>query len=249
MPKNPVTDPITNQEIAFVHLILAGTMNDRRAAKAAGLNPDSAAYTKAKPRVQAYMADHRAAVEEKLVNQEVEGLRKLSLSRDQILTRLWELATLNPEATRGSISGQVKAMSMILALEGLVPNPPLARRLAPSQTQSATPPVQPQTHVAESRSQQQNQTEGTQPCDAATVVEAQPATPHTSDPEPAPRPTNDAPFPHFESRPSPFNPFVNHPRQNPVPATTDLIFDTVLNATGPFSLSLPTPKDTFARRR
>ena len=69
MPKNPVTDPITDQEIAFVHLILAGTMNDRRAAKAAGLNPDTAAYTKAKPRVRAYMLEHRAAVEEKLVDQ------------------------------------------------------------------------------------------------------------------------------------------------------------------------------------
>ncbi len=73
MPKIPVTDPITNQEIAFVHLILAGTMNDRRAAKAAGLNPDSAAYTKAKPRVQAYMLDHRAAVEQKLVDQKWTG--------------------------------------------------------------------------------------------------------------------------------------------------------------------------------
>ncbi len=239
MPKNPVTDPITNQEIAFVHLILAGTMNDRRAAKAAGLNPDSAAYTKAKPRVQAYMLEHRAAVEEKLVDHEVEGLRKLNLSRDQILTRLWELAKLSPEVTRGSITGQVKAMSMIVALEGLLPNPHLARSLALSQTQPAT--VQPQ------RGQQQ--TEGTQPCDAATAVAAQPvATPAASDPET--RPTNNPPLPHFESRPSPFNPFINSEKPNPVSATTDLIFDTVLNATGPFSLSLPpkrTPSDAAVR--
>jgi hypothetical protein len=216
MPKNPVTDPITNQEMAFAHLILAGTMNDRRAAKAAGLNPDSAAYTKAKPRVRDYMVEHRAAVEEKLVDQEVEGLRKLSLSRDQILARLWELAKLNPEATRGSIAGQVKAMSMILALEGLIPNPHLDRRLTPSQT------------------------EGTQPRDVATAPETQPATPPAFAPQPPPRPTSPAPFPHFESRPSPFNPFVHTPKQNP--AATDLIFDTVLNATGPFSLSLPPPK-------
>ena len=241
MPKNPVTDPITNQEIAFVHLILAGTMNDRRAAKSAGLNPDSAAYIKAKPRVQAYMIEHRAAVEGKLVDQEVEGLRKLSLSRDQILTRLWELATLNPEATRGSIAGQVKAMSMILALEGLLPNPHLARSLAPAQTQSAA--VQPPRHVPEPRPQQQNQTEGTQPRDVVTATQAQPVTPPAVAPQPPPRPTSTAPFPHFESRPSPFNPFVHPPRQNTAPATTDLIFDTVLNATGPFSLSLPSQKE------
>jgi hypothetical protein len=67
-------------------LILSGTMNDRRAAEAVGLNPETAAYTKAKPRVRAYMIDHRAAVNEKLVDQEVEALRKLNLGRDQILT-------------------------------------------------------------------------------------------------------------------------------------------------------------------
>ena len=51
MPKNQVSDPITDQEIAFAHLILSGTMTDRRAAEAVRLNPDTAAYTKAKPRV------------------------------------------------------------------------------------------------------------------------------------------------------------------------------------------------------
>jgi hypothetical protein len=97
MPKNTVSDPITDQEVAFAHLILSGTMNDRSAAEAAGLNPDTAAYTKSKPRVRAYMSEHRAAVNEKLVDQEAEGLRKLNLGRDQILNRLWELATLSHE--------------------------------------------------------------------------------------------------------------------------------------------------------
>ena len=173
MPKNPVSDPITNQEMAFAHLILGGTMNDRRAAKAVGLNPDTAANTKAKPRVRDYMIGHRAAVEEKLVDQEVglsrrtvEGLRQRNFGRDQILTRLWELANLNPEATRGSITGQVKALSMIIAIEGLIPNPHLPRRLGQSQAQSAAQPVQSQMHASESRPQQQNQTEDTHPCDA-----------------------------------------------------------------------------------
>jgi hypothetical protein len=125
MPKNTacpgvpwVSDPITDQEIAFAHLVLSGTMNDRRAAEAVGLNSDTAAYTKAKPRVRAYMIEHRAAVNEKLVDQQadlsrlprlaegrtVEGLRSLNLGRDQILARLWELANLSHEETRGSIA-------------------------------------------------------------------------------------------------------------------------------------------------
>src|SRR3984885_7020365 len=128
MPKNNVSDPITDQEIAFAHLILSGTMNDRSAAETAGLNPDTAAYTKAKPRVRDYMSEHRAAVREQLVDQEAEGLRKLNIGRDQILTRLWELATLSHEVTRGIIAGQIKALSMIVAIEGLVPD----RRLSPS---------------------------------------------------------------------------------------------------------------------
>ena len=74
MPKNKVIDPITDQEIAFARLILSGTMTDRRAAEAVGLNPDSAAYTKSKPRVRAYMLEHRAAVQQQLVEQEAEGL-------------------------------------------------------------------------------------------------------------------------------------------------------------------------------
>ena len=85
MPKNTVSDPITDQEMAFAHLIRFGTMNDRRAAEAVGLNPETAAYTKSKPRVRAYMIEHRAAVSERLVDQEadlsrraVDGLRKLN---------------------------------------------------------------------------------------------------------------------------------------------------------------------------
>jgi hypothetical protein len=137
MPKNTVSDPITDQEIAFAHLILSGTMNDRSAAEAAGLNPDTAAYTKAKPRVREYMSQHRAAVSEKLVDQEAQGLRKLNLGRDQILNRLWELATLSHEVTRGGITGQIKALSMIIAIEGLVPD----RRVSPSAAQPAAPRI------------------------------------------------------------------------------------------------------------
>ena len=135
MPQNTVTDPITDQEMAFAHLVLSGTMNDRRAAEAVGLNPDTAAYTKAKPRVRAYMIEHRAAVEEKLVNQEAAGLRGLNLGRDQILARLWALANLSPEVTRNNIAGQIKALSMIVAIEGLIPD----RRLSPSGNQPAAP--------------------------------------------------------------------------------------------------------------
>jgi hypothetical protein len=137
MPKNQVTDPTTDQEMAFARLVLSGTMTDRQAAEAVGLNPDTAAYTKAKPRVRAYMLEHRAAVQQQLVEQEIDERRRLQQSRERVLDRLWEIASLDPEMTRGSISGQVKAISMIIAIEGLIPD----RRAASAQNKPAHPPV------------------------------------------------------------------------------------------------------------
>jgi hypothetical protein len=144
MPKNQVRDLITDQEMAFAHLVLSGTMTDRRAAEAVGLNPDTAAYTKAKPRVRAYMLEHRAAVSEQLVQQETGELRRLNLGREQVLARLWELANLSPEMTRNSASAQIKALSMIIAIEGLIPD----RRGGSAQNKSAPPPVHPQIDIA-----------------------------------------------------------------------------------------------------
>src|SRR6202522_4827608 len=144
MPKNTLNNPITDQEIAFALLVLSGTTNDRAAAEAVGLNPDTAAYTKSKPRVRDYMIEHRAAVREKLVDQEAAGLRKLNLGRDQIRARLWELANLSHEGTRGSIAGQIKALAMIVAIEGLIPD----RRSSPSGTHPAAPPIKAQIYTA-----------------------------------------------------------------------------------------------------
>jgi hypothetical protein len=128
MPKNKVSDPITDQEMAFARLVLAGGMTDRQAAQTAGLNPDSAAYTKSKPRVRAYMLEHRAAVEQQLVQQEADLSRRAAeeqhrrkLDREQVLERLWEIANLSPETTRGSVAGQVKALTMIVAMENFIP--------------------------------------------------------------------------------------------------------------------------------
>ena len=134
MPKNKVSDPITDQEIAFALLVLSGAMTDRQAAEAAGLNPDSAAYTKAKPHVRDYMLQHRAAVEQQLVQQEAEGLRRLSLDRERVLARLWEIADLSPEMTRNSVTGQVKALTIIVAMQNLIPD----RRAIAAEKKSAS---------------------------------------------------------------------------------------------------------------
>ena len=241
MPKNTVTDPITDQEIAFAHLIMSGTMNDRRAAEAVGLNPDTAAYTKAKPRVRDYMSRHRAAVSEKLVDQEAEGLRKLNLGRDQILTRLWELATLSHEATRGTITGQMKALTMIVAIEGLIPD-----RRSPHAAQPAPPPVEPQIYAPEGLRKQQHQPAAEQPCDPVAPADTQPAAPHV----PTPKTANGTSFPNLDrNQPTLANPFIHPEKLNRVPDATDLVIEAILNQANPGRLSFSPDKCFSVPRR
>jgi hypothetical protein len=236
MPKNPVTDPITDQEMAFAHLIMSGTMNDRRAAEAVGLNPETAAYTKSKPRVRAYMNEHRAAVREKLVDEEAERLRKLNLGRDRILTRLWELAALSSEATRGSIAGQIKALSMISAIEGFIPSATKNdRRLSPSATQPVATPRNAQIDGS-----------GWRPKDQPAAAE-QPADPPASAPtEPvAPR----VPQPPLAHDAGQLNPFVIPQPRNRVPAPTTSFFDVALDAINSVKLPYSAKLSEFAHSR
>jgi hypothetical protein len=262
MPKNTVSDPITDQEMAFAHLILSGTMTDRRAAEAVGLNPETAAYTKSKPRVRAYMIEHRAAVKERLVDQEADGLRKLNLGRDQILARLWELANLSHEVTRGIIAGQIKALTMIVAIEGLIPSGTMNdRRFSPSGTQPAAPPINAEFYKSEWRREQQHQAAGEEPGDAVVAAEAQPAAPQVPDPEPAPnpalKPATDAPPPppdrnyernYDRNQPSPADSLIPQ-ALNRVPLTTDsgfhALLDTISSPRQPFSVK----RGPFIRRR
>ena len=208
MPKNQVNDPITDQEIAFAHLVLSGTMTDRRAAEAVGLNPDTAAYTKAKPRVRAYMLEHRAAVQERLVQQEAEGLHRLNVGREQVLARLWEIANLGPEVTRGSVTAQVKALAMIVAIEGLIPD----RRAASSEKKPDPPPAAKFYKAAWLREQQGETSDE----DGPGVPDPPPdaAADAPSDLGPAPGPTFDAGEPIFLGPVSPAetSPLAPHAR-------------------------------------
>jgi hypothetical protein len=231
MPKNPVIDPITDQEMAFAHLVLSGTMTDRYAAETAGLNPETAAYTKAKPRVRDYMTEYRAAVKEKLVDEEVEALRKLTPSRDQVLNRLWELAALSHEQTRGSIAGQVKALSMISAIEGYIPD----RRFSPSAKQPQAPPVKADIYEAEWLPNRRQEFAAKELADPVPTAETRPAEPQIPDPPPSPNPEPDQPSVANSLIPDGFN---------WVPLATGNAFDIPRDTWKPFSIQ----KGRFGRR-
>ena len=186
MPKNNVTDLITDQEMAFAHLVLSGNHTDRDAAQAVGLNPDTAAYTKSKPRVRAYMLEHRAAMQQQVLDQESERLRRQELRREQVLDRLWEIAKLSPEMTRGSITGQVKAISMIVAIEGLIPD----RRAGSAENKSTPPLPQADIYPAAWRGRQQEENIDAPP--DPVLAEEEPGLAH---PETTPNSMGDAPPP------------------------------------------------------
>jgi hypothetical protein len=159
--------------------------------------------------------------------------------------------------TRGIIAGQIKALSMIVAIEGLIPSGTMNdRRFSPSGMQPAVPPVEPQIYSSEWRRKQQHQAAGEEPGDAVAAAEAQPAAPQVPDPEPAPNPApklvNDAPPPPERNvdRNQPGLPDPLIPQGlNRVPLATDSGFDAVLDTTSsprqPFSIK----KGPFARRR
>ena len=217
MPKNKVSAPISDQEMAFARLVLSGAMTDRHAAEAVGLNPDSAAYTKSKPHVRAYMLKHRAAVEQQLVQQEADlsrlsrpavepavervadGQRRLNPDREQVLNRLWEIANLSPEMTRNSMTGQVKAISIIVAMENFIPD----RRAVAAEKKSAPAPVNPQIYqsawLREQKAATHAITNDPQPTPAPTQEEAGPSVP---EPEPAPSPVAEAPPAPVPSQPT-----------------------------------------------
>jgi hypothetical protein len=213
MPKNNVTDLITDLEMQFARLILSGTMTDRQAAEAVGFDRSSAADLKSKPRVRDYMREHRAAVEQKLIELDAGELRRRNQSRDQVLDRLWEIARLDTEKTRNSASAQVKALSLIIAIEGLVPNRHDGRRAVSAQNQPAPSPVAAQFYKSAWNRTQQNGEP--QPPSAQEDVQgeaaSQPASGATdapvSAPEPAPDPSRPTLSPYMRFVPDSRVPF------------------------------------------
>ena len=223
MPEDKVSDPITGQEIAFAHLVLSGAMTDRQAAEAVGLNPDSAASTKATPRVHAYMLGHRAAVQHQ---------HRPNLDRKAVLDRLWEIAHLSPETTRGSVTGQVKALSIIVAMENFIPN-----RHAATVEKTSVPAPAPEIYVAEWLRKQQ-----------ATTLAAT----NNNDPQPNPAPAQRedglAPNSAEEAHPGPSQSTIadpSSPSEAPplAPNVPEFVFVPDLRV--PFSIK----KNPFAPRR
>jgi hypothetical protein len=242
MSENNVNDLITDQEIAFALLVLSGKITDRQAAQAVGLNPDTAADTKSRPRVRAYLLGNQAAVEQPLVEQDTQEMRRFNVGRDQVLTLLWDIANMQPERTGNSMSAQVKSISMIVAIEGLIPD----RRAVSAQKQPTPPPDHSSFYTPEwMRNQQNGISPDFQPSPAP---EPEKAAPGEADDQANDRPPVSSPAPDPTANlgesilvSGPLNPFENKPAVPRVPMADYFAPDT----RAPFSIS----KNRFGRRR
>jgi hypothetical protein len=175
----------------------------------------------------------------------VDEIHRLNLGREQVLARLWEIANLSPEMTRGSITGQVKALSMIVAIQGLIPD----RRAGSSEKTSAPPPDHPQIYRAAWLDKQQEKTIDPQPGPALAQEEDEPRGPTES--EPTPGPAENAPPPPVMPLGPAFDPsesaFVNHFHSSETApwAPRPPAFVSAPDTRGPVSIR----KNTFGRRR
>ena len=108
----------TCQRYGMAMLVQARTAQVKRSG--VGVDPSRAAYVKGKPKVQAYMEEHRVSVRAGLVQHEVEALAKFNISREQILAKWWQFgnstepsATTRPAKVRPwNCSGRAWAMRM-----------------------------------------------------------------------------------------------------------------------------------------
>jgi hypothetical protein len=110
---------------------------------------------------------------------------RFNVGRDRVLTRLWDIANMEPERTRNSMSAQVKAISMIVAIEGLIPDRHSARRAASAQNVPAPPPDHPGFYKAAWLRKQEQDPQPTQaPEQAQQEHQEEPAPEPQSDPGP-----------------------------------------------------------------
>ena len=131
-------------------------------------------------------------ITEQVLDQETERQRRKDLRREQVLDRLWEISKMSPEMTRGSITGQVKALAMIVAIEGLIPD----RRAGSVEKNSAPPLPEVNIYPAAWLGRQQEKSTDPQPDPAVAQGEEEPGLtepetpfPSAGDPPPPPAPT------------------------------------------------------------
>jgi hypothetical protein len=160
----------------------------------------------------------------------------LDSGREQVLARLWQIANLSPQMTRGSITGQVKAIAMIIAIQGLIPD---RRNAGRPEKPSAAPSAPPPFYKAAWRREQEQTT---------TQAQSKPAPAKKDEPGPAdPQPTPGSPAePSVSAAANPLttpSSTLSTTRQ-----TTSWVPDAFSNSAPDTRVPFSTKRNPFARR-
>lgn len=123
--------PIMEREMLFASMVMKGSKNPNatqlerieEAGKTLGIKASDATRMFHRKPVQAWMDKYRANLMTEMVRTEVRELRRKGYTREDVLTRLFELASLEPERTKNTITGQVEALKEMGVVMGIAVAP------------------------------------------------------------------------------------------------------------------------------
>ena len=107
---NLATLLITEQEKQIVHLCIARENGRNAVCSIMGMTPDQVDAVLNRMPVRRYLEKYQAQFIRLLATREVSKLLRIGVTRDTIALRLFELGQMDPDLTKGSIDGQVKAL-------------------------------------------------------------------------------------------------------------------------------------------
>lgn len=117
---------LSPEEDAIVQAVMGLGMED--AAMRLGMRTTEIETVLNRSHVQRFMLDFRREFSRRLARRRVSMLVRKGVTRENVLERLMELANLDPEETKGSIIGQVKALEALGDFLGMSEKDPLKNK-------------------------------------------------------------------------------------------------------------------------
>lgn len=114
---------LTRQEQACVHISMEESRE--KAAVRLGWTIEQVMECLRQPHVKLYAIEYREKFMAHLARKRAASLNKVGVNSTSVQERLMELAQMAPEQTKGTIDGQVKALSALANILGLTKDDPL----------------------------------------------------------------------------------------------------------------------------
>jgi hypothetical protein len=114
---------LTREEQACVHLSMEESRE--KAAVRLGWTLAQVMGCLAQPHVKLYAIEYRAVFMNVLARRRAASLLKVGVTRSSVQERLMDIAMMDPDRTKGSVDGQVKALTQLANILGMTKDDPL----------------------------------------------------------------------------------------------------------------------------